>query len=148
MASGKVLYAIRIPVDLKRLLDSAAKSGGVSTSQLVIDACWKYLDGGSSKRPAPEPSGRTAQKDGGYGAVDASAGRLATPTKSSVQPANMNPAMAAFMDQARVVIPIAELAQPIELCRHTEPCEDGETYRCRLAIGHKGKCMPGERVSA
>jgi len=31
-------------------------------------------------------------------------------------------------------------------CRHTEWAEDGEQYRCRLPLGHKGKCVPGERV--
>ena len=44
MPSTKLLYAVRMPVDLKRMLDQAALSGGVTTSKLVIDACWKYLD--------------------------------------------------------------------------------------------------------
>lgn len=37
--------------------------------------------------------------------------------------------------------------EPVEICAHLE-WVDGEQYRCRLAAGHKGKCQPGERVSA
>lgn len=33
-------------------------------------------------------------------------------------------------------------------CPHEEWAPDGEKYRCRLAAGHKGKCVPGERVEA
>lgn len=51
MAVDKVLYAVRIPVDLKRLIDIAAASGGVNTSQLVIAALWKYLDKGTTAYP-------------------------------------------------------------------------------------------------
>lgn len=40
-----------------------------------------------------------------------------------------------------------EPASSIILCPHKEWAEDGEQYRCRLIAGHKGKCMPGERVS-
>ena len=55
MAIQKVLYAIRIPVDLKRLLDNAARSGGVTTSQLVIKALWVYLGDKPAPRPAAAP---------------------------------------------------------------------------------------------
>jgi hypothetical protein len=34
------------------------------------------------------------------------------------------------------------------LCPHKEWAEDGEQYQCRLQSGHKGKCVPGERVIA
>jgi hypothetical protein len=54
MATGKVLYAIRMPLDLKRLLDEAAASGGLNTSQLVIHACWKYLERGAVAHPAEQ----------------------------------------------------------------------------------------------
>lgn len=40
-----VSYTLRLPDDLRRLIAQAAKSGGVSDAQLVIDACWKYLEG-------------------------------------------------------------------------------------------------------
>lgn len=33
-------------------------------------------------------------------------------------------------------------------CPHEEWAPDGEKYHCNLAAGHKGKCVPGERVEA
>jgi hypothetical protein len=45
MSTSKVLYAVRMPVDLKRLLDAEAeKSTNLTTSQIVINACWAYLE--------------------------------------------------------------------------------------------------------
>jgi hypothetical protein len=85
MAVEKVLYAVRIPVDLKRLIDSAAASGGVNTSQLVVDALWKYLD----RKPsidAPEPI-------------------------PAIPPVKMNPAMERFM--AKLPAPIVA-PEPLE----------------------------------
>ena len=31
-------------------------------------------------------------------------------------------------------------------CSHVERCEDGENYSCARELGHKGKCIRGERV--
>lgn len=31
-------------------------------------------------------------------------------------------------------------------CSHVERCEDGENYGCARELGHKGKCIRGERV--
>ena len=150
MASNKVLYAVRMPSDLKRLIDSAAKSGGGTTSQLVIAACWKYLDGGSSKHPESEPvMGRNTQKDTGFGARDASAASV-----TAVGDSQPRPDMAALRSICTgEIIPAnsTPIGVPIEvkwpLCPHKEWAEDGEQYRCRLQAGHKGKCAPGERVS-
>ena len=49
MSVPTLSYTLRIPVDLKRLLESAAESGGVSMAAVVIEACWMHLDvrGGS-----------------------------------------------------------------------------------------------------
>lgn len=88
---------------------------------------------------APQPSS---------GAAIAAQPDAALAKISSIQPVKMNPAMAKFMDQVRTEVPIEELMQPLNPCPHKEWAEDGEQYRCRLQAGHKGKCMPGERVSA
>lgn len=42
----------------------------------------------------------------------------APPTISSIQPVKMNPAMAKFMDQVRIEVPIEELAQPVPEVRY------------------------------
>ena len=120
MATPKVLYAVRIPVDLKRLLESAAKSGGVSTSSLVIAACWSYLDGGRKPEPVAVP-------------VVAPVGEVLPPVKPSA--GNIAPV---------VVVDQVDSAP----CPHVEWLEqEGESYACRLSAGHKGKCTRGERIA-
>jgi hypothetical protein len=44
MAIDTVSYTMRVPVDLKRQLEFAAKSVGVSVASLIVDACWRHLD--------------------------------------------------------------------------------------------------------
>lgn len=44
MADNKVLYAIRMPRDLKALLESEAKKQGKRLTEFVIEACWSYLE--------------------------------------------------------------------------------------------------------
>lgn len=39
-----VSYTMRYPDDLKRQLEFAAKSGGVSLPSLIVRACWQYLE--------------------------------------------------------------------------------------------------------
>lgn len=41
--------------------------------------------------------------------------------------------------------PRTEPILSLELCRHRE-WVDGEKYGCRLTLGHKGKCMLGQKV--
>ena len=55
-----VSYTLRMPDDLRRLIAQAAKSGGVSDAQLVIDACWRYLDGCSASSLSPSPTAQLA----------------------------------------------------------------------------------------
>jgi hypothetical protein len=128
MATPKVLYAVRIPVDLKRLLESAAKSGGVSTSSLVIAACWSYLDGGRKPEPVAVP-------------VVAPVGEVLPPVKPSM--ADLRAICAGNI--APVVVVDQVDSAP---CPHVEWLEqEGESYACRLSAGHKGKCARGERIA-
>ena len=126
MATPKVLYAVRIPVDLKRLIDAAAASGGVSTSALVIAACWKYLDRTPHAVEQAQP-------------IMVSAFNAATPAK-------MNDAMAKFMAQVVPVAPEPSMSDAAPMCPHKEWTDDGEQYACALPAGHKGKCKPGARI--
>jgi hypothetical protein len=125
MASNKVLYAVRLPVDLKRLIDQAARSGGVTTSQLVIAACWKYLD----RSPKPLEA-----------------------KPAAIPVVNGNAAMQAFLSNLPPSTPVALLPYQdallaVQICPKVGYNEiDGESYRCRLERGHKGNCAPGERV--
>lgn len=117
-----VSYTLRMPDDLKRLCDSAAKSGGVSTAQLIVDACWKYLEREGDSTPP-------------NGIRDKPIATLAD-TKPD-------------MDALRAICagqPISVEMPVLSQCRHKELCEDGEWYGCRLSIGHKGKCVRGERI--
>ena len=50
MSERKVLYTVRMPIDLKRLLDSKADILGMKTSQYVLMACWTALEAGKPKQ--------------------------------------------------------------------------------------------------
>ena len=148
MKKSTVSYTLRLRTDLKRLLETAAKSGAVSLPSLIADACWKYLD-----------------IDGG---VETEPHRNMAETLSSVRSANGWPAEPSkpSMDALRAIcagdIETTDLSQPAitdssrgraditetSACSHKEWAEDGEQYRCALTAGHKGKCKPGERVNA
>lgn len=148
MDSPTVSYTLRMPADLKRLLEVEAVRRDESLAQVIIGAGWAYLeDGGSSKRPEPEPSaGRTAQKDASHGAGDASAASVTAMGDSQPRPF-MNPAMEKFMARepisSAVVVPEA-----IILCPKQWPWVDGdnEMYHCALHEGHKGNCTRGAKV--
>lgn len=85
-----VSYTLRLPDDLKRLIDSAAKSGGVSTAQLVVDACWKYLERGSS---VVEQRPHKALEVG------------SNPIPATIPAVKGNDAMVAFLSKLPVAIP-------------------------------------------
>jgi hypothetical protein len=123
MATPKVLYAVRIPVDLKRLMEQAAKSDGVSTASLVVAALWSYLDRKPEPVAVPEPVGEV------------------------LPPVNLD--MAALRAiAAGNIAPVAVVDQVDSApCPHKEWAEDGERYGCRLPAGHKGKCAQGERIA-
>ena len=124
MATPKVLYAVRIPIDLKRLLESAAKSGGVSTSSLVIAACWSYLDGGRKPEPvAVEPVGEVLPP------VKVDREALRAICAGNIAPVSVQ----------------SESAVPCPYVEHVEA--EGESYACRLPAGHKGKHAQGERIA-
>src|SRR5215469_16727379 len=44
MSKAKVSYTLRIPEDLKRLMEESAAREGVTLTSLVVRACWQYLD--------------------------------------------------------------------------------------------------------
>jgi hypothetical protein len=127
MAIEKVLYAVRIPVDLKRLIDNAASSGGVNTSQLVIDALWKYLDKSGKQEVSREVTRVPSQSD------------TQTPKTAQVPvsspPVKMNNAMAEFMAKASIVIPyqIPEAAndEPNQSCSECDGRMTGKLIKGR-----------------
>jgi hypothetical protein len=130
MATPKVLYAVRIPVDLKRLMEQAAKSGGVSTASLVVAACWSYLDRKPAPVAVPEP-------------VSEPVGEVLPPVKPDLA------ALRAIC--AGNIAPVAvhvEAVSQLPPCPHVEWLEqEGESYACRLSAGHRGKCARGERIA-
>lgn len=147
MPANKVLYAVRMPADLKRLIDQAAESGGVTTSQLVIEACWKYLEYGSMTVKPPDPD--QTHIGGPHSSI--SAVELASWGKLAATPVvNGNAAMRAFMSKLPAITPVEPEPPPL-----LRPCPkigwdhpDGDPRKCRLQAGHKGNCSPGEKVDA
>lgn len=109
MNTPTLSYTMRMPSDLKRLLDSAAKAGGVSLASLVVEACWKYLD----KIPQKETASLTAPSD--------------VP--------KMNPAMQKFfanIDPSHAAHD-PEFDESKIMCRYKEyDGESGETMACGL----------------
>ena len=127
MAIKSVSYTLRVPVDLRRLIEQAAKSGGVSTASLVVAALWSYLD----RKPEP------------VAVVSAPVGEVLPPVKAD---------MAALRAIAPVIsrrLPCRSMRWlPVEPCPHVEWLEqEGESYACRLSAGHRGKCARGERIA-
>ena len=110
MATAKVSYTIRIPRDLKRLLESAAASGGVTLTSLVVRACWQYLE--------PSDKGSVPSRLAGARAV------------GEDQP----PDMAALRAIAAGKMTSHEACDPeAEMCSYKEYDQDtGETMHCGL----------------
>ena len=129
MAIESVSYTLRVPVDLRRLIEQSAKSGGVSTASLVVAALWLYLD----RKPEP--------------VAVVSAPVVSAPVGEVLPPVNLD--MAALRAiAAGNIAPVAVVDQVDSApCPHKEWAEDGERYGCRLPAGHKGKCAQGERIA-
>lgn len=129
MAIEKVLYAVRLPIDLKRQMDLAAESGGVKTAQLVVEALWKYLEKSSST-----VRGGTGREESGLRVEESVSG--------------IKPDMAAL--RAICAMPTKDVVETTlsgDVCPKTGYNEvDGETYRCFLQKGHRFNCKPGDKV--
>ena len=128
MAIESVSYTLRVPVDLRRLIEQSAKSGGVSTASLVVAALWLYLD----RKPEPVA--------------------LVSAPVGEVLPPPVKPDLAAL--RAICAGNIAPVAVHVEAVSQLPPCphvewleQEGESYACRLSAGHKGKCARGERIA-
>jgi hypothetical protein len=99
-------YTLRMPSNLKYLLDTEAKRRGVSTASLVVEACWSLLEKPTTPRQT-----------------------VALPVAPAVK---MNEAMAQFLTR----VPAASPEPPEEHppCLYTEWSEElGETLHCSLA---------------
>lgn len=133
MAIESVSYTLRVPVDLRRLIEQAAKSGGVSTASLVVAALWLYLD------RKPEPVAVVSAPV----VVSALVGEVLPPVKPDLA------ALRAIC--AGNIAPVAvhvEAVSQLPPCPHVEWLEqEGESYACRLSAGHRGKCARGERIA-
>lgn len=119
-------------MDLKRLLESAAESGGVSMAQLVIDACWKYIEKPESSPVSASPlaSGDSSGDRGGL---------TAGPPSLDILRGLVKKIEDKTMDE-----PVEASELP---CRYTEYVQDtGETYACGLTMGHKMPHRIGRRI--
>lgn len=106
-----VSYTLRLPDNLKRLLDIAAQSGGLSTAQLVVNACWSYLE---------------LKPD------------TAATVSKPVSPAPAPARQAVSMDALRAICAgsvahVETETAPARMCPYTEyDGQTGETYTCSL----------------
>jgi hypothetical protein len=127
-----VSYTLRMPDDLKRLLNLEAINRDESVANLVIAACWASLE-------QPNSNGGAHLNQQGVGLATAS-------TKPDI--AALRSICAGQVGREAEVAEIVSVdsAPQLQLCPHKEWAEDGEQYRCALAAGHKGKCNPGERI--
>jgi hypothetical protein len=80
-----VSYTLRMPDDLRRLIAQAAKSGGVSDAQLVVDACWKYLDKTGSGVESQTYQNAGVGNGLGQPANNRESSALTSPTKPDMQ---------------------------------------------------------------
>jgi hypothetical protein len=108
-----VSYTLRLPDDLKRLIDSAASSGGVSTAQLVVDALWKYLE--------RKPYDRVRQQSDPPATIYDSKPEMITVTPS----VKANDAMSAFLSRLPGVAPVVVEQEETEPLRSCVECDKG-----------------------
>ena len=128
MAIESVSYTLRVPVDLRRLIEQSAKSGGVSTASLVVAALWLYLD----RKPEPVASTPVALVGEVLPTIKPDLAALRAICAGNIAPVAMH----------------VEAVSQLPPCPHVEWLEqEGESYACRLSAGHRGKCARGERIA-
>lgn len=131
-------YTLRIPDDLRRLMQGDADKRGRSLAQTMIAACWAQLERGSS-----------VVEQGAHNAQDV--GSIPTPA-TKLDAAELQEMVSGKMQELYASGKLVNMQDVLcapdsaPLCPHKERCEDGEEYRCALVAGHKGKCKLGERV--
>lgn len=123
-------YSIRLPHNLRSLLDIAASNEGGSLASIIIEACWKHLDGMGKFLVSEETNSAS----------------VSIPD-SPLNLLKMNPAMEKFTAiltlcektiEQDMFLPVPSI-QPLPMCSYREyDTETGETYACGLT-SHSGK---------
>jgi hypothetical protein len=109
----------------------------------------KWNAGDSGSRPASKSSQSGSIPDSGakltgHAACDPE--YAANPSKPSIQALrDICEGIITREEYPRQMV-TPEIVTDMPRCKHKEFCEDGECYGCRLAAGHKGKCVRGERI--
>lgn len=123
MPSGRVLYAFRMPVDLKRLCEAEAEKRGMTMTAFIVNACWVYLDGGV----APSEESSTL--------VDACGSNPQPASKLSI--ALAIPGVSLGMSKPTTPLPDAQpTTAEVAICGYAW-WEDGAEYQCLMDRGHK-----------
>jgi hypothetical protein len=114
-------YPLRIPGNLRSLLQIEADNSHVTLASYIIRACWHELER-HHRDPIPAP---------------------ATATKPSLDALR---AICAGSVHGSPAIPDAEPDTPL-MCDHVEWVEsEGESYSCCRPAGHKGPCKRGYKL--
>lgn len=138
-----VSYTLRMPDDLKRHLNLEAIKRDESVANLVIAACWQFLEEPHIEIPVDikpkivdNPDETTRIRVGpSFSVGTAPRYDLIDKLRASIAQIETN-----SMDETAAL-------PAVQLCPKVGYNEiDGESYRCRLAKGHKGNCAPGEHV--
>jgi hypothetical protein len=118
MSKQSLSYTLRMPSDLRRLLEVEAKRTGESVAALVVRGCWMVLEPVTNVTPQADT----------VTTVTPSIDALRAICAGAVQPLSPEPT-----------------ANP---CPHREyDDQTGDTFTCCLTLGHKGKCQSGHRLA-
>lgn len=190
-----VSYTLRLPDNLKVLLDIEAAKHQQSLASYIVGACWAQLErhggdgtvvvdgqnraddlfvhadpGSAADVAAAQEASRItrylppinevelakwhAERFGAAEEIDRMASRI-VPVFPQANPGDEGYGLTNFVADERVAPGELRLGShdgPVLIenigCPHEEWAPDGEQYRCKLAAGHKGKCVPGEKVTA
>ena len=130
-------YPLRIPDDLRRLMQGDADKRGRSLAQTMIAACWAYLERGDTAGVAQLAEHRPHKPE--------EVGSSPAPSTKPVIAA-LRSICAGQVGREAEVAEIVSVDSAPQLCPHKEWAEDGEQYRCALVAGHKGKCVLGDKL--
>lgn len=126
-------------------MEVEAAKHGQSVASYVVGACWAQLERHGSDLVERAP---LAQGEGTGGSIPSTSAKLDMEALRSICAGKLHPDDSlGRLGTAGHGSGLADV-EPVELCAHLEWAPDGEQYRCRMVAGHKGKCQPGERVSA
>lgn len=148
MSYMSVSYTLRLPNDLKRLLDQERMKTGQSMASIVVSACWLYVDKGEDD--AIRDDTHEGEQVSNRVSRDTRKRERVESLRNIVGNIQSSPA---GVGHRRIEVPVGDSEDSRSYIQPVDPCprtgfneQDGETYGCSLAKGHRPPCRPGKRV--